>query len=320
MRVLLWIAWLSALVPAIASAQDAEALIQQGLDARREGRDAEAVELFRRAHAIDGSARSLAQLALAEQAHGDWADAERDLVRALATADAWVTERRAVLEQALVVIRSHLGRLDVECNIDGAMIAVDGRPAGTLPLPEPLSVEAGSVVVTVRAQGYVEVQRTASVRAGELSRLSVALVAEPAAPVPQQAVIEQAVVEQAVVEQAMVPSRGPSPFLITGLAGAGATALTLAATIIASVVREDAVSVWNDDARCPPTSPGGRMDSCASQWSTLRTAEDWAIGLGIATGVLAAASVSWIAIGLGDAGAAIDASPHSLRLRIHAAF
>ena len=67
-----WLVLVALLSASFARAQDAEALVEEGLALRREGRDAEAAERFRAAYDVDHSARSLAQLAFAEQATGDW--------------------------------------------------------------------------------------------------------------------------------------------------------------------------------------------------------------------------------------------------------
>src|SRR5688500_5375622 len=103
-----------------AGAQDAAALVEAGLALRREGRDAEAAERFRAAHAIDRAPRSLSQLALAEQGAGEWVLAERDLLLAMERADdPWIASHTSVLVSALTTIRSHLGRLSVVSNVEG---------------------------------------------------------------------------------------------------------------------------------------------------------------------------------------------------------
>lgn len=290
----------SVLAPCMASAQDADALVAEGLALRREGRDAEAVERFRAAYAIDGSARSLAQVALAEQASGQWVAAERDLVAALAIDDPWVAEHRAVLESALATIRTHLGRLSVVADVEGAELWIDGERAATLPTSEPISAPVGTLVVEVRAEGYVTVQRSATIRAGELSRVPVELVRVSVTPEASPPPVEIAPPEESSPPELpaapAAPSEWPSPLLVTGLTGFGIAALTLAGAVIAGAVREENVLVWNSEAECPGPD---RLGSCPERYSTLRTAEDWAIGLGVASGAFALASA--ILVGMGAA-------------------
>lgn len=295
----------------------------EGLALRREGRDSEAAERFRAAYAIEGSGRALAQLALAEQGAGEWVAAERDLIAAMALSDPWIAEHRGVLESAVAAIRSHLGRLQVVANVARAAVWIDGREAATLPMAAPISAVAGTVVVEVRADGYVPVQRSATIRAGELSRLSVELVASratSAAPI--------SIAPAGTAEGDTSPGRSAqgrvSPLLVGGLATAGVAAVSLAGMIAALVLREGNVQHWNDDARCPPELPGGRLQTCAEVWSSLRTAEDWAIASGIATGAFAALASVLIALGASeesdDTSARVHVGPDVVVLDVRARF
>src|SRR6185295_1879926 len=132
---------------------DADGYIAKGIEARERGRDAEALGLFKKAFAIAPTPRARAQVALAEQALGMWADAERDLTAALATAgDAWIAKNRVALDGALATIRRHLGDLEVR-GPDAAEVYLDGLRLGTT--PGPFRVEAGRRTLEVRARGFV---------------------------------------------------------------------------------------------------------------------------------------------------------------------
>jgi hypothetical protein len=168
-----------------ARAQDdgAEVLTKQGLELRRQRRDAEALDAFRRAYAIKATPRTLAQIALAEQALGKWVDAEADLDAALrSTDDAWIAPHRDTLLGGLATIRSHLGWLEVTADAPAARVWVNGAELGELPLAKPVRVEAGSVVVEVRAAGFVPARRVPFVEPGGSAREAVHLV--PLAPEP----------------------------------------------------------------------------------------------------------------------------------------
>jgi hypothetical protein len=271
-------------------AQDAEALIREGLSLRREGRDREAAERFRAAHEIDRGGRSLAQLALAEQASGQWVAAERDLVRALSMPDRWIAEHRDSLAQALAVIRQNVGRLVVESNVSGAELWIDGQRVSVLPLPEPITAAVGTLVVELRAHGYVPVQRSASIRAGELSRLSVDLVAAP----PGTEGTPLASQQTTNTSDASGAGRTPGfDALMGGLVIGGVAILTFGGTLAAIAVREINVQEWNDDSCLPEP----RSDRCGPQQSAFITAEHWAIGLGIASGAFAVTSAILLALG-----------------------
>lgn len=150
-----------------ARAGEADDLVKQGLELRRKGRDAQALELFKRAHELAPGARTSAQLGFAEQALGMWTDAEVHLTAALGHGDdPWIKKNRAAIRKANDFVVSHLGTLDVWGKPDGAEVLIGGTPAGVLPLAAPLRVSAGTVSVTVRAAGYVEMERMVEISGG----------------------------------------------------------------------------------------------------------------------------------------------------------
>jgi serine/threonine-protein kinase len=182
---LLGIAFLASCPSTSARAQDtdADAFIRKGLELRRLRHDAEALEAFRRAYALKATPRALAQIALAEQALGDWVDAEADLDAALqSSGDVWIAPHRSALLEGLATIRSHLGWVEITADAPGTRAWVNGAPVGALPLPRPVRVEAGSVVIELRADGFVPVRRVAFVEPGGSAREAVRLV--PLAPEP----------------------------------------------------------------------------------------------------------------------------------------
>lgn len=155
-----------------------DAMMQRGIELRRRGQDEDAFALFEAAWEATHGARARAQMGLAAQALGRWTRADRYLREALAdTADAWVSERRAVLQRSLDEIDAHLGLLELRCNVEGAEVRVDGAVVGVTPLREPLRLPAGTVAVQLRADGYVEAVRQAVVTLGETTREQVDLTA-----------------------------------------------------------------------------------------------------------------------------------------------
>ncbi len=151
--------------------QRAESLVEQGVALRQRGDDDGALERFREAYALVPSARSLAQIALAEQAIGDWLRADRDLRQALAARDEpWIERNRGALSGALEQIARRIGTVDVRVNVPGAELWIDGARIGALPLTEPARVVAGAVLLEVRAEGFATLRRSVEVRGMALVR------------------------------------------------------------------------------------------------------------------------------------------------------
>ena len=158
---------------------DEESLIKHGIELRKQSRDADALVLFQRAFAVAHSPRAQAQVGLAEQALARWPEAVQALETALATSDSWIEQHRVVLEGALGVARSHVGRIALAGGSDGAAVTLDGAPAGNLPLPRPLAVAPGEHRVLVAKAGSQPFAGRVTLAAGQSLTLEVALQAEP---------------------------------------------------------------------------------------------------------------------------------------------
>lgn len=163
-------------VSASVRADDVDAIISRGVELRRQGRDADALVEFQRARQLRDTPRVRAQMALAEQALGLWVPAEADLLDALVHRnDPWIGKNGTTLNGALTMIQSHLGSLEVWGTPTGAAILVDMKEVGTLPLTKPLRVSGDSVLLVVRAAGFMETSRSVRVVAGALVREHVEL-------------------------------------------------------------------------------------------------------------------------------------------------
>lgn len=161
-------------------AEDVDAIVKHGIELRRKGLDAEALAEFQRALSIERVPRVQAQAALAEQALGLWEPAEADLLDAVAHGDdPWIHLNRPTLDKALAVIQSHLGTLEIWGSPAGAEITVNAKRVGVIPLAKPVRVAGESVLLTVRAEGYLPVSRSIRVPTRETVREHVELIASP---------------------------------------------------------------------------------------------------------------------------------------------
>jgi hypothetical protein len=217
--------------PASAQEPSADALVDEGIRLREERRDIEALERFERAYAIDAAPRTLAQIALAEQALGRFVDAEAHLREAIASGDTFVRRHRQLLEAALDEIGAQIVELRVDGGPAGATVRVADRDVGVLPLAEPVRVAVGTVVVEVRADGFEPHREEITVAAGDAPELTVELTAR-AEPPPSEPDPEPPTPSPA--------GMSTSDLLIIGgisAAGVGVVALAIASGLM--VVRED---------------------------------------------------------------------------------
>ncbi len=254
-------------------AQDDEAQWNAGVQLRAEGRDAEALAHFQRMHAQSRSPRTLAQIALAEQALGRWGAAALHLDQARGRPDAWVSERANVLGAARAEIAPRVGDLEVRVEGAPADVEVDGLTVGRSPLPGPVPATAGTVTIRLLRDGRAIAERAVTVQAGALTRESIRA---PGA-----------------ASGGGGSALGPVGWTMTVLGG-----LALVGMGVAWGLREDYAGTYNDDPRCAvPGMP--RAATCMSEYDAALTAEAAAIGLGVAGG---AVFVTGLILALVDAG------------------
>jgi PEGA domain len=177
---LLWATTLS--VAALAAEPSADALIEQGLALRREAKPEQALEMFRRAHALAPSPRTFGQMGLVETSLKRWVEGEKHLSVSLANPDdRWVVKNRAFLDEALGLCRGHVGDLLVS-GPAGAEVFVGGQSVGTLPAVPALRLAEGTVTVSASASGFKPFEQTATIRPGARSALVITW--EPIAATP----------------------------------------------------------------------------------------------------------------------------------------
>jgi hypothetical protein len=258
-------------IAAAAGADPAEPLIEQGVKLRTEGRHAEALELFQKANAASPSARTLAQMGLAEGSLKRWTDAETHLVAALAAHDTpWIEIRRnrEALEQALTAVRGHIGTLLI-VGPAGVEVALDGKPLGRLPLAGPRRVAEGPIQVRGTAPGHRPTDVDATISGATETTVTLELGPALATPLPAAPIIDDEPLTAA-----------PS--------GSGAwktwTGASLLAVSAAALVTGTVWLAVDGNGTCDP--PGGARclrvyDTKASGWVALAVGAAAGVGGGI---------------------------------------
>ncbi len=139
--------------PAHAQSPSAAILVERALDARRAGQDESALHVLRDALALENDPRTLALLALTEQALGSWAPADVHLRLALdSSAHRWIEPRRSVLERALVEGEGRIARISLGALPAGARVEVDGEAVE--PIGGGLTLAPGTHTIVVAIAGH----------------------------------------------------------------------------------------------------------------------------------------------------------------------
>jgi len=273
--------------PPSAPQSPVDELVARAIQSREAGRDAEALELYRRANTLEpDNARVLAHLGATYQALGRWVLAHTYLTRALDHRDdAYIERHRSELEEALGVVGEHIGFLEVYGAPDGAEALINGQPVATLPMTGPIPVIVGSYLLEIRFKGHYTLGRPITVSQRVLTREEVLLTAHGAGGAAT-AESGRSVPGAAPGEPRPSPG-GPSwvPWTLGGLSAAAAVT-----GVIAYSRREYYADRWNDDAACLGIGIS-RSERCGDELDRGKQAETVLWVSGVAAGVFAAGAV-----------------------------
>jgi hypothetical protein len=290
------------------STSKAEALVNQAVELRRSGDDQAALPLLQQAYALGHAPRAAGQLGLCEQALGQWADAEGHLLEALkADADPWVKKSRRVLEDALVIVKSHIARVEVQGEPEGAEVLINGLVVGKLPLSGPVRVAAGELEIELRAPGFAREAKTLRLDAGQYQRVVLRASkpgAPPPVPVPAPAAPAPAPVVNVEVQVPAQPapaaSSGPAGLVVARWVALGLGAAGLGVGVFGAVQRSSRLDTFDESCSLrmgvPVNDVTGLPDpTCNSKKSAYESSGTLAI-VGFAAGgaLVATGVVLWL--------------------------
>jgi tetratricopeptide (TPR) repeat protein len=182
---------------AAGDAEQAEALIREGVKLRAQDAAARALPLFEKAYEISRGPRTAAQLGLCELELGYFVEAERHLNEALAAPEhPWVAKNKGTLKKPLETARANVGELTLTVSPATADVLLNHKPIDNAQLAAPIRLARGIVDVEVRAPGYQTVTETVIVAGGKREQRAYTLAREiappplaaaPAAPAPSPA-------------------------------------------------------------------------------------------------------------------------------------
>lgn len=209
-------------------AEDSEELVKVGVKMRRAGDHAGALDAFTRAHYLYPSGRTLGQIGLAQQSLHEWKRSAGSLEGALRTPDEWVAKNRKYLEDALSVVKSHIGWLLVT-GPEGSDLFVDESGAGKLPLHE-IPMDEGEHVARLEKAGMKSWSTTVKITGGKTTEVTGLLEADNS----RVATAVQAAAGLDIARPASAPKRQTSallPLIGAGLIGGGLSVVAVGAVV-----------------------------------------------------------------------------------------
>jgi tetratricopeptide (TPR) repeat protein len=174
----------AATAPATTGARARE-LFRQGNALYEADKPAEAEALYREAWALQKTWDIACNLGVVELDLGKHRDAAEHLAFALREYPAGEKAAgRTQLEERLAAAKAQVATLRIRVNVDGAEVLIDGKTAGTSPLPPDVFILPGSVAVRARATGHDATEARVEVRKGETKEVTLRLAPTPRSLIP----------------------------------------------------------------------------------------------------------------------------------------
>jgi hypothetical protein len=281
-------------------------LMARGIESREVGRDAEALEFYRQAAALEPeNPRVLAHLGVTYHALGRWISAHQYLLQALRYRDdPYIRRHAGELEDALSTVSDHVGFLEVNGAPDGAEAVLNGQVVATLPMSAPVTVTVGSYLLEVRMKGHYTLGRPITIGARVLTREEVELAPHRSEPSSEPSRAGTAastgvgVAGGAAVRSdardAVKQSTNLWPWALGGLSVAAA-----ATSVVAWERREHYADRWNDDSACLGVGIS-RQERCGDDLERGQRAETVSWMSGVAAGLFAGGAVLSILLSSSD--------------------
>jgi hypothetical protein len=283
--------------PATNTARATE-LFKNGKAAFSKGDMAEAERLFAQALELRQSSDIAANLAQSELEQQKFRSAAKHFSWALANLLPSATDaQRKAVETGLARARAEVAVLRLEIKPEGAEVLVGSELLGKAPIAGGVFVDPGEVIVSVKHDGFVTIDKRVMAGKGTEQAVEIELVAKegaaaaPAAPAP-------------AVDSGLTPAAGATSgpdraerrslvpaFVATGVAVAGGvTGLVL--TLTASSKENDADKLrdsLNAQGGCNGGgAPAGQCESLKKDRESVDSSRDFAIGAFVVGGVAAA--------------------------------
>jgi hypothetical protein len=263
--------------------EEAMGHFRQGIGLYEEGDYDSALFEFERAYELAPDYRLLYNVGVTQLETKDYAGAKRSLERYLDEGGAEIdAERRADVEGQLATLAARIGTVDVQCNVEGATVLVDGEPMGTTPLSEPLILNLGRRTIELQHEGHQPYREELTLTGGSNRVVEANLTSTLAVPPPVVA-----------ADDVPEPARDPKTrrLTIATWVGLGVTVAAGAGTIVTGVLALRADGEVDDELGRFPADPDA-VDAAADRRDTLSLTTD------VLVGVTAAFAVTTLGLGI----------------------
>jgi hypothetical protein len=281
----------------------------RGIDLAKQGRYEAALEQFNYAYIKSPHFAVLYNIGQAQIALGRPLEAITALSKYLRDgAEQVPLSRREQVQAQINLLESRIAELTIDTDTVGAVIRVDGREVGRVPLFQPIRLAAGPHTVTATLANGAEITRSVLLGEAERQRLQIDLANVPPAAKPAPTAAPTVVGESPALLVRPATPRAPRTETMrhTAYLVAGAGVLAGGAAVSVYLVNRDTLADWQAaNERLKQQNPGTVAYQMQAREtndlaSSLKTANHAILGLSILGGALVAAGVTLYFVDRGE--------------------
>lgn len=153
----------------------ARALLREGTRLFNKGKHQDALDRFNRAYALFPSPKLLYNIAQAHQELGHPVEALTAFEGFLAQVQRPPARLAADVRRSVAGLQAQLAELQIQVDVAGAELSLDGRPLGVAPLPDSVWVTPGAHEIAARKHGFLPAKKAIDARAGGAQQVAITL-------------------------------------------------------------------------------------------------------------------------------------------------
>jgi len=267
----------SATQPSKEALEEARTRYERGTQLYSEGDYKLALIEFQRAYDLAPTYKVLFNIGQVNLQLGNYAAARRGFEKYLAEGKGEIPDKRkSEVEKELTGLRNRTAHVTIVADVEGAEVSIDGNPAGTTPLPEPLLVDAGQHTVAIKREGRIPATKAITLAGADEVKVEFEL---PAQAAPVNPTVIAPIRETRTYYKTEKTSYTWVGWLMTGVFTAGATATGIAALALSS------------DLKSAREAAIGPNETAAAKRKDLDDRQKKARAVAVTTDILGAAAI-----------------------------
>lgn len=154
----------------------AKKLFNEGVSYFGSGKHAQALEAFQKSYKLRPHWAIRYNLGLCYKELGMYTKAKEEFLDFLEEGGKEVKDAtKEEVEKELDILNGIIAAIEIDINVTGSQISMDGKPVGTSPLPDKLEIDPGSHLIAIKHDGYESYEEEFILSKGERKSFKISL-------------------------------------------------------------------------------------------------------------------------------------------------